>query len=139
MNPNRATVLTFYGANTAPPEAIPAERAKLLTTPFSDYENSIREDLNRVLVGANFDFDRDVSAEYINRWGHSMVYGLPGLPFGAPQMVNGMIVRTPSPRHIMRKQIGRISIGGQDTESTPAIESAIGSGVRTANEVLTVL
>jgi hypothetical protein len=45
-------------------------------------------------------------------------------------------VRTPASHHIARAPIGRISFAGQDVESSPAIESAIGSGVRTANEVL---
>jgi len=61
-NPNRPTVLTFYGGNTASVADQPNERIKLLTTPFSSYEDSLRADLNRVLAGRNFDFDRDVRA-----------------------------------------------------------------------------
>ena len=38
--PKRASVLTFYGAVTAPPEEFAAERLKLLSTPFEDYERS---------------------------------------------------------------------------------------------------
>lgn len=66
---DRATVLTFYGANVFPTEDMPDERVKLLRLPFSEYEQSLREDLNRVLGVApgGFDFDRDVSAVYIYR------------------------------------------------------------------------
>jgi hypothetical protein len=138
-NPNRQTVLTFYGGNTASVEDQPNERIKLLTTPFSSYENSLRDDLNRVLAGRNFDFDRDVSAVYVYRWGHSMVYPKPGWPFSAPINKNGQVIRVPSPRFYARQQIGRISFGAQDVESSPANESAIGAGVRTSGEVLPLL
>ncbi len=138
-NPNRQTVLTFYGGNTASVADQPSERIKLLTTPFSSYEDSLRADLNRVLAGRNFDFDRDVSAVYLYRWGHSMVYPKPGWPFSAPINKNGQAIRIPSARFYARQQIGRISFGAQDVESSPANESAIGAGVRTSGEVLPLL
>jgi hypothetical protein len=138
-NPNRQTVLTFYGGNTASVEDQPRERVKLLTTPFSSYEDSLRADLSRVLAGRNFDFNRDVSAIYLYRWGHSMVYPKPGWPFSAPLNKNGQVIRVPSPRFYARQQIGRISIGAQDVESSPANESAIGAGLRTSAEVLPLL
>lgn len=138
-DPERSTVLTVYGANTQPPEAMPHERVKLLTTPFASYETSLRNDLNRILAGGGFDFDRDVRAVYLYRWGHGMVYPTVGSPFGVPQHRHGRTVRTPAPRHIARRRLGRIAFAGQDTESLPAVESAIASGWRTAQEVLEVL
>src|SRR5437868_12635948 len=84
LNPNRQTVLTFYGGNTASVADQPNERIKLLTTPFSSYENSLRADMNRILAGRNFDFNRDVVSVYLYRWVHSMVYPKPGWPFSAP-------------------------------------------------------
>lgn len=133
-DPKRPTVLTFYGGNWAPPDEMPNERAKLLTTPFASYEQSLREDLARILVGRGFDFDRDVTAVYLYRWGHSMVIPKPGWPFGAPTQVGGQWIRTPSLRHVARAQLGRISFGSQDFESSPANESAIAAGQRTAAE-----
>src|ERR1700730_335101 len=139
-NPNRQTVLTFYGGNTASVADQPNERIKLLTTPFSSYEGSLRADLNRVLAGRNFDFDRDVIAVYLYRWGHSMVYPKPGWPFSAPIIgPNGQVTRVPSARFYARQQVGRISFGAQDVESSPANESAIGAGIRTSGEVLPLL
>jgi spermidine dehydrogenase len=139
-DPTRQTVLTFYGGNTASVADQPNERIKLLTTPFSSYEDSLRSDMNRVLAGRNFDFDRDVIAMYLYRWGHSMVYPKPGWPFSAPIIgPNGQVTRVPSPRFYARQQIGRISFGAQDVESSPANESAIGAGVRTSGEVLPLL
>jgi spermidine dehydrogenase len=135
-NPDRSTVLTFYGGNVFPPEQMYEERVKLLTLPFSEYEQSLRDDLGRIFAANGFDFDRDVSAVYIYRWGHGMVYPKLGVPFGPPQLKNGQTIRTPAGRHVARAAVGRISFGGQDTESSPAIESAIGSGLRTAQEAL---
>jgi hypothetical protein len=138
-NPNRQTVLTFYGGNTHTFDQMPNDRVALLTTPFSSYYDSLRADLNRVLAGRNFDFDRDVVAVYLYRWGHSMVYPKPGWPFSAPINKNGQVIRVPSPRYYARQQVGRISIGAQDVESSPANESAIGAGLRTSGEVLPLL
>jgi spermidine dehydrogenase len=138
-NPNRQTVLTLYGGNSLPVDAMPQARIGLLTTPFSSYEDSMRADLNRVLAGRNFDFDRDVLAIYLYRWGHSMVYPKPGWPFSAPIVNGGQFTRVPSARFYARQQIGRISFGAQDVESSPANESAIGAGLRTSGEVLPLL
>jgi hypothetical protein len=65
-----------------------------------------------------------------------MIFPKLGVPFGVPQLRNGQTIRTPAPRHVARAAVGRVSFGGQDTESSPAIESAIGSGLRTAQEAL---
>lgn len=138
-DPSRPTVLTFYGGNLAPPEDMARERGKLLATPFSDYEQSLRDDLGRILAGSGFDFDRDVSGVYVYRWGHGMIFPLPGVAFSPPRQEAGMAVRTPAPRHLARRPIGRIAFAGQDTESTPTIESGIGSGLRTTQEVLPLL
>lgn len=131
----RPTVLTFYDGNASPPEEMPHERVRLLTTPFSEYEESLREDLHRVLAGADFDFDRDVSDVYIYRWGHALVYPKLGYVFGAPCGAEGQAQRTYAPRHIARAQLGRISFAGQDVEGSPAVESALASGHRAAEEV----
>ncbi len=118
LDPNRQTVLTFYGGNTASVADQPNERIKLLTTPFSSYEDSLRSDMNRVLAGRNFDFDRDVTAVYLNRWGHSMVYPKPGWPFSAPIIGSGgsgdprplgALLRPPADRpHFLRRTRRRV-------------------------------
>jgi hypothetical protein len=77
---------------------------------LTGYEDSLRADMNRVLAGRGFDFDRDVIAVYLYRWGHSMVYPKPGWPFSAPIVgSNGQVRRVPSARFYARQQIGRIS------------------------------
>jgi spermidine dehydrogenase len=138
-DPERPTVLTFYGGNSAPVESLPEERIKLLHTPFARYEQSLRADLARLLAGSAFDYDRDVRGVFLYRWGHGMVYPRPGLAFGPVSDSAARTAHAPAPRHTARQQIGRISIAGQDVESSPSLESAIGSGLRAAREVLGVL
>ncbi len=135
-NRDRETVLTFYDGNSSPPEAMPTARAHLMSTPFSDYETSIQEDLTRVLKGTSFDFEKDVSAIYLYRWGHALVYSKPGFLFDPPSQPQSAPYSRSSVRYKARKQIGRISFAGQDLSGTPSTESAIGSGLRAAGEVL---
>ncbi len=132
----RASVLTFYGALTAPPEEFAAERQKLLSTPFSDYEQSVKEDLARVMRGTAFDFDRDVSAMFVYRWGHSMILPTTSSVFGSARAANGQLDRSRAPRRIASRALGPISFAGQHTEGTPSVESAVGSGHRAALEAL---
>src|SRR5260370_19429176 len=61
-DPTRTTRLTFYGGNTLSVADQPSARISLLTTPFSSYEDSLRADMNRVLAGRHFEFDRGVLA-----------------------------------------------------------------------------
>lgn len=134
--PDRASVVTFYGGMTVPPEEFPVERLKLLQTPFSDYEKSLRDDLSRVMRGTKFDFDRDVSAIYLYRWGHSMILPTTRSVFGDVRGADGRLDRSKGARHVACRPLGPISFAGQHTEGTPSVESAIGSGHRAAGEVL---
>jgi putative NAD(P)-binding protein/flavin-dependent amine oxidoreductase len=138
---SRPNVLTFYsGFFTDPATTRREERVKLLTTPFVEYEDSLREDMTRIFGPSGFDWDRDVSAVSLYRWGHGMVVPYVGWIFGVPTNgLSGQVTRTDGPRTIGRQPLGRISFASQDTEGTPAIESAIFSGKRTAEEVAAFL
>ena len=138
---SRPNVLTFYsGFFTDPNTTRQEERIKLLTTPFSEYEDSLRADMERVFGQFGFDWTRDVSAVFLYRWGHGMVVPYVGWTFGQPTMApNGQIMRTDGPRTIARRQIGRISFAAQDSEGAPAIEDAIFAGKRTAEETAAFL
>jgi len=137
----RPNVLTFYSGFFHNPDTDRrAERVALLTTPFSVYEASLREDMERVFGPFGFDWVRDVSAVYLYRWGHGMVVPDVGWIFGTPTTgLLGQVTRTDGPRAIARRPLGRISFAAQDSEGTPAIESAIFSGRRTAEEVAAFL
>lgn len=138
-DPNRPTVLTFFGGNRAPPDELPQERMKLLHTPFSDYENSLRDDLSRIMRGSKFDFDRDVTAIFLYRWGHSMFMPIPNSVFGKTSGPNGRLDRGKAPRHVACKPLGRIFFAGQHRGGTPSVESALSSGHRAALEALAAM
>jgi hypothetical protein len=133
---NRPVTLTFYGGNERPPEELPAERLKLLNTPFSAYEASLRKDTARLFAGAGFDFDRDVRAIYLYRWGHSLLLPRPGFSFQEPLVEGEIHKRVPAMRHLAKQPLGRVFIAGQDVEGTASVESALGSGRRAAEEAL---
>jgi hypothetical protein len=132
-NRDRQTVLTFYGHNILPPEEMAHERIKMLNTPFSEYEGSLRDDLNRVLAPAGFDFYSDV-ARFTSSLGP--LDGLPEdrLPVRRARPLGPAPVRTPAARH--RPTAIRRIRSLRRTASSPAIESALGSGIRTALEAL---
>jgi hypothetical protein len=128
--------LTVYGGNERPAHEMRDERHRLMTTSFGDYEDSLRDDLSRVLAGSGFDFGRDVLGIFLYRWGHGMLMPVPGHAFGAPVSGPSGLTRTPAPRHLARARLGRISFAGQDVEGAPSVECALASGRRAATEAL---
>jgi spermidine dehydrogenase len=135
---SRPNVLTVYdGFFGDPATERQHERIEQLTQPFSHYENALRADLGRAFGPSGFDFDRDVSAIYLYRWGHGLNVPYVGWTFGQPiNGPGGQVIRTDGPRTIGRRQVGRISFGAQDSEGAPATEDAIYAGKRTAEEAL---
>jgi spermidine dehydrogenase len=131
----RRTVMTVYDGFFGDPAIEgPQQRAKLLVTPFSVYEDALRQDLNRAFGRYGFDFNRDVESLSLYRWGHALCVPYVGWTFGPPKTGHTGIERIEGNRQKGRKQIGRISFGAQDTEGAPATEDAIYAGVRTAHE-----
>jgi hypothetical protein len=135
-DPERATTLTFYGGCAAELDALGEARMALLQTPFSDYEDSLRSDLARLMRGADFDFDRDVSALFLYRWGHSMLRPQPGWLFGTTQRADGALDRSAAPRRIACAPLGPIVFAGQHAQGAPSVESALASGRRAALQAL---
>lgn len=137
----RPNVLTMYSGYFLDPNTTrQEERVLMLSRPFGDYEAAMRADLTRIFGPNGFDWERDVSAVYLYRWGHGMVVPYVGWTFGQPVVDGvGRTMRTDGPRTIGRRQIGRISFGAQDSEGAPAIEDAIWAGKRTAEELASSL
>jgi spermidine dehydrogenase len=133
---DRSTVLTFFGGNTAPPEDLAQERMRLLHTPFADYEQSLKQDLSRIMAGAKFEFDRDVTSISLYRWGHGMIMPTTTSVFGNAHGPHGQLDRAKAPRRVAFAPLGRISFAGQDSEGAPSVESAMSSGLRAAVETL---
>lgn len=121
-DPDRATVLTFYGANHAPAERLAEERVALLQTPIEVYEASIRDDLTRVLSGSDFDPERDLGEIFVYRWGHGMVLARPWAGTTPPVTAS--------------QPVGPVAFAGQDVGGgTPSVESAFASAFRAADQV----
>ena len=137
---SRPNVITVYSGGFGAYEDAAAERVNLLNQPFSTYEDALRADFGRIFADHGFDFDLDVDAIHLYRWGHPFVAAGPGWLFGQPVPGQGQqVIRTQTDRHFAREPLGRVSFAAQDAEGNPAIEGAIFSGLRAVQDVLTYL
>ncbi|MGA7768396.1 MAG: NAD(P)-binding protein [Candidatus Sulfotelmatobacter sp.] len=102
-------------------------RYELISTPFSEFERNIREQLNRMLSAAGFDSARDIAAITVNRWAHGYAYEYDSLfdPHWA---------RDERPCVIGRKQFGRISIANSDAAASAYTNAAIDQACRAVQE-----
>jgi spermidine dehydrogenase len=104
-------------------------RFELISTPFSDFERNIRDQLNRMLAPAGFDSASDIAAITVNRWAHGYAYEYDSLsdPDWAPDK---------RPCVIARKQFGRISIANSDAGASAYTNVAIDQAYRAVQELL---
>jgi spermidine dehydrogenase len=102
-------------------------RFELISTPFSEFERNIREQLNRMLAPAGFDSARDIAAITVNRWAHGYAYEYDSLsdPHWAPEE---------RPCVVGRKQFGRISIANSDAAASAYTNAAIDQAYRAVQE-----
>jgi spermidine dehydrogenase len=102
-------------------------RFELISTPFSEFERNIREQLNRALAPAGFDSARDIAGITVNRWAHGYAYEYDSLfdPHWAPEE---------RPCVIGRKQFGRISIANSDAAASAYTNAAIDQAYRAVQE-----
>jgi spermidine dehydrogenase len=102
-------------------------RFELISTPFSDFERNIREQLNRALAPAGFDSARDIAAITVNRWAHGYAYEYDSLfdPHWA---------REERPCVIGRRQFERISIANSDAAASAYTNAAIDQAYRAVQE-----
>jgi spermidine dehydrogenase len=102
-------------------------RFELISTPFSEFERNIREQLNRMLAPAGFDSSRDIAAITVNRWAHGYAYEYDSLsdPHWALEE---------RPCVIGRKQFGRISIANSDAAASAYTNAAIDQAYRAVQE-----
>jgi spermidine dehydrogenase len=107
-------------------------RMELLNTPFSTYEQHVRDQLNRMLGSGGFDAKRDVLAITVNRWPHGYAYEFNPLfdDFSIPPEKRANVVG--------RQQFGRIAIANSDSGAAAYTDSAIDQAHRAVNELLAV-
>ncbi|MGA7909574.1 MAG: hypothetical protein WCA16_19355, partial [Candidatus Sulfotelmatobacter sp.] len=104
-------------------------RYELIGTPFSTFERSIRDQLNRMLSSGGFDSARDIAAITVNRWGHGYAYEYDS--YSDPQWP-----RDERPCVIGRKQFGPISIANSDAGASAYTNAAIDQAYRSVLEQL---
>ncbi len=112
------------------PEQWRAGRRTLLTTPFSVFEEHVRDQLDQALSGAGFDAERDIEAITVNRWAHGYSYG-PGRTW-EPEYAS----EDDKPWVKGRQPFGRITIANSDAGAAANTDSAISHAHRAVQEAL---
>jgi spermidine dehydrogenase len=124
LHPDKPAVLSFYLGLPVPglPAATQgmAARARLLNTPYADFELLIRRQMLRLFGASGFNPKRDIAAIVLNRWGHARLVEPPGFHYG----VDGK----PSPLERVRQGYGRISIGHSELNGAQHWGSALEYG-----------
>jgi spermidine dehydrogenase len=135
LHPDKPAVLTFYLGFPIPgmPAAAQgsAARAKLLATPYADFEVQIRRQLARLFGGHGFDPSRDIAAIVLNRWGHARLVQPPGFRYG----IDGR----PSPLERVREGYGRIAIGHSELNGGQSWDKAVLYGKKAGERAATLV
>ena len=101
---------------------------KLYEAPFAYYEDSLRDQLNRMLGAGGFDDKADILAITINRWSHGYSY--------YPNPIWDDEAAFETYMEDAKKPAGRIAIGLSDTGWDAYAHVAIDEAVRATIEVL---
>jgi len=107
-------------------------RRRLLSTPFSVFEDHVKSHLDQALGKAGFDAGKDITAITVNRWPHGYSYSNDLL--WEPDWPS----EESKPWVIGRQQFGRIAIANSDAGAAADTNSAITHGIRAANEMLSL-
>jgi spermidine dehydrogenase len=133
LDPDRPALFTLYmglyspGVSDARSQTA-ENRLRLLATPYTDYERTIRTQMTTMFAATGFEARRDIAGIVLNRWGHARVVQWPGFYFG----VDG----APSPREVVAKGFGRIIIAHSELEGAQNYTGAFKHGVRAAQEAV---
>ena len=100
----------------------------LFTTPFSTFEEKIREQLVRMVGAGGFDPDHDIDAITVNRWPHGYAYEY--TPLWDDNWPMGQ-----RPCDIARKPFGRITIANADAAAAAYTDQAIDQAYRAVQEL----
>jgi spermidine dehydrogenase len=105
-----------------------AARAQLFATPFETFENNARDELTRMLGAGGFDWNRDVAAITVNRWGHGYSYS--GSTLFDKEGDDEAIPAAAS------KRAGRVAFANSDAGWDPYAHAAIDQADRAVNELI---
>jgi spermidine dehydrogenase len=105
-----------------------AGRRELVDTPFRTFESNIRDQLQKMLGGGNFDASRDIAGITVNRWAHGYAY-TPN-PLFDPDWSEDE-----KPWVIGRKRFGNIAIANSDAGANAYTNEAIDQAFRAVNDL----
>jgi spermidine dehydrogenase len=102
-------------------------QARLLQTPFSEFETKIRDELDRMLGAGGFSSARDIAAITVNRWPHG--YGYVENSLFDPENYNDTIEQA-------RRKVGRVAIANSDAGGDAYAHLAIEQAARAVRELI---
>ena len=102
-------------------------RHKIYSTPFADYEQQIRQQLQSMLGQHGFNHETDIRGITVNRIPHGYAYAYLGLY--DPKWEEGQ-----APHEIGRAKFGRIYIANTDSEATALMNLAFDAAWRAVEE-----
>jgi spermidine dehydrogenase len=104
-----------------------AGQGKLLAMPFSDFEDKIRDELDRMLGSGGFSSGRDIAAITVNRWPHGYGYVENSL-FDDDDYEQTTLARA-------RRRAGRVAIANSDAGGDAYAHLAIDQAARAVREL----
>jgi hypothetical protein len=133
VTPDDPTVLRLKITFTEPGLPLPQQctrgRMRLLSTPYSEYERMIREQMTLMFARSGFDARRDIAGIIVNRWGHAYLCGQPGFFFGSEGKI--------APREVMRRApFGKIAFANSDLSGIMDHRASIAESDRAVNQLL---
>jgi spermidine dehydrogenase len=132
LDPDRPIVLSFYAPFFYPGQPAQAQgilgRTELFSTSYSDYEQQIMAQMQRLFGSSGFDAKRDVAGLILNRWGHAYIIPEPGFFFGRDGK--------PAARDSIRQRHGRIAFGHSELHGNQHWGPAADEGRRAMQQVL---
>ena len=118
----------------SPQEQYRQARAEILNTTFEDIERNIREQLDSLFNGTDFNSREDIVGITVNRWAHGYAYDL-----SSHLLFDTVYEDYDDERyaHVRgRKPFGHIAIANADSGASAMLESAVEQGYRAVNEIL---
>jgi spermidine dehydrogenase len=133
ISPDDPTVIRLKISFTEPGVPLAQQctrgRMRLLSTPFSQYERTIREQMTLMFARSGFDARRDIAGIILNRWGHAYLCGQPGFFFGTEGKI--------APREVMRRApFGKIAFANSDLSGIMDHRASIAESDRAVNQLL---
>jgi spermidine dehydrogenase len=134
IRPDDPTVVRIKISFTEPGLPLPQQatrgRMRMLSTPYSEYERTIREQFTRMFARSGFDARRDIAGIILNRWGHAYLCAQPGFFFGKDGK--------PAPREIIRRApFGKIAFANSDLSGIMDHRASIAEADRAVKQLLT--